>query len=109
MAERPESPVGRAGDAARDPGRSRSFHRPPVWRMQAIPLEALDLCPLPMRTPRDTTPRPAPIRLTHSGAARRCIVGVLLLSLAACGQKGALYREKKPESRLSSDAALLLP
>ncbi|MGH8586997.1 MAG: LPS translocon maturation chaperone LptM [Gammaproteobacteria bacterium] len=63
-----------------------------------------------MRTPRDTSPRPAPIRFTHSGPARRFIVGLLLLSsLAACGQKGALYREKKPESRLASDAALLLP
>jgi Prokaryotic lipoprotein-attachment site len=65
--------------------------------------------PLPMRTPRDTTPRPAPIRLTHGGPARCFIVGLLLLSLAACGQKGGLYREKKPESRLTSDAALLLP
>ena len=65
--------------------------------------------PLPMRTPRDTSPRPAPIRLTRSLPARRFIVGLLLLSLAACGQKGALYREKKPQSRLTSDAALLLP
>ena len=65
--------------------------------------------PLPMRTPRDTSPRPAPIRLTQSLPARRFIVGLLLLSLAACGQKGALYREKKPESRLTSDATLLLP
>jgi predicted small lipoprotein YifL len=47
--------------------------------------------------------------LTHRGPARRFIVGLLLLSLAACGQKGGLYREKKPESRLTSDAALLLP
>ncbi|MGH2577874.1 MAG: LPS translocon maturation chaperone LptM [Actinomycetota bacterium] len=62
-----------------------------------------------MRTPRDTTPRPARIRWTHGGAARCFIVGLLLLSLAACGQKGGLYREKKPESRLTSDAALLLP
>jgi hypothetical protein len=62
-----------------------------------------------MRTPRDTTPRPAPIWLTQSLPARRFIVGLLLLSLAACGQKGGLYREKKPESRLTSDAALLLP
>ena len=65
--------------------------------------------PLPMRTPRATTPRPAPIRLTHSLPARRFIVGLLLLSLAGCGQKGALYREKKPVPRLASDAALLLP
>ncbi|MDQ3774794.1 MAG: lipoprotein [Pseudomonadota bacterium] len=63
-----------------------------------------------MRTPRDTSPRPAPIRLPHSGPARRFIVGLLLLSfLVACGQKGSLYREKKPESRLTSDAAFLLP
>lgn len=66
--------------------------------------------PLSMRTPRDTTPRPARIRWNHGGPARRFIVGLLLLSsLAACGQKGVLYREKKPESRLTSDAALLLP
>ncbi len=66
--------------------------------------------PLPMRTPRDTTPRPARIPWTHGGPARRFIVGLLLLSsLAACGQKGGLYREKKPESRLISDAALLIP
>jgi hypothetical protein len=63
-----------------------------------------------MRTPRDTTPRPVPIRWTRSLPARRFIVGLLLLSsLAACGQKSALYRGKKPESRLTSDAALLVP
>jgi hypothetical protein len=47
--------------------------------------------------------------LTQSLPARRFIVGLLLLSLAGCGQKGALYREKKPVPRLASDAALLLP
>ncbi|MGH8566445.1 MAG: LPS translocon maturation chaperone LptM [Gammaproteobacteria bacterium] len=62
-----------------------------------------------MRTPHDTTPRPARIQWTHGRPARRFIVGLLLLSLAACGQKGALYREKKPETRLTSDAAFLLP
>ncbi|MGH8562631.1 MAG: LPS translocon maturation chaperone LptM [Gammaproteobacteria bacterium] len=63
-----------------------------------------------MRTPRDTTPRPARIRWTDGGPARRFIIGLLLLSsLVACGQKGGLYREKKPESRLTSDETLLLP
>jgi predicted small lipoprotein YifL len=62
-----------------------------------------------MYMPTETAARPSRIGLGQNTIARHFIFGLLVLSLAACGQKGALYREKKPDSRLTSDAALLLP
>ncbi len=55
--------------------------------------------------PRLTGPtRPARIAI-----GRRLILALLILGLTACGQKGPLYREKKPESRLGTDAGFLVP
>jgi hypothetical protein len=62
-----------------------------------------------MHTPTENAIRPSRIGLLQNPIARHFILALLVLSLAACGQKGGLYREKKPESRFTSDAALLLP
>lgn len=66
-----------------------------------------------MHTPIETATRPLRIGLAQNPIVRHFILALVLLSLAACGQKGGLYREKKPEARftqgLTSDATLLLP
>ncbi|MGH8480494.1 MAG: LPS translocon maturation chaperone LptM [Gammaproteobacteria bacterium] len=62
-----------------------------------------------MHTARNAFPSPSRTRLAGNQTVRRLVLALLLLSLAACGQKGGLYREKKPESRFTADASLLVP
>jgi hypothetical protein len=62
-----------------------------------------------MHTPTEAATRPSRISPVQNPTTRQFILALLVLSLAACGQKGGLYREKKPEPRLTSDATLLLP